>query len=290
LRSKELQWNVFVGGFSLLDGARSLMMHIQFRSLVTLILLGCAPAFGAETPGDGDIAKPAPAQAKTGEKPAAKAKTTEAKAEGSKTDRPAAKLGKTGSAWSRSTYVSVVREHAGLPTLIVNYRWKVHSQASVELRLVPGKAAGDAAPTPLYFVSDFFRGPAKEKIYHSLDLADRGTTASFIKEKTEFKIIGEKNLLGRASIMVLPFNPKSSLDSQDEEAWDRPAIAYPLLDAWAVGDSMLAFDLPREVSYKSEIDKFPRTLKAFSRPGKLHVWFLRGDKVLWENVLDWPGD
>jgi len=265
-------------------------MRTYLRSLVAIFVMGCVPALGAEASDEGDAAKPAPAQGKTVAKPAAIAKTPDVKPDDSKAGRPAPTKGKARAPGSQGTYVSVVKEHAGLPTLAVNYRWKVHAQASVEVRLVTGKAAGDSAPTPLYFLSDFFRGAAKQKIYHCLDQADRGTTDSFIKEKTEYKIVGAKNHLGRASIMVLPFNPKSPTDAQDEDAWDRPTAVFPLLDAWALGDNVLALDLPVEVSYKSESDKFPRTLKAFSRPGKLHVWFLRGDKVLWANAVDWPGE
>ena len=46
------------------------------------------------------------------------------------------------------------------------------------------------------------------------------------------------------------------------------------LDSWAINDQMLSLDLARHVFIKS---------------GKLFVWFLRGDKVLWEEKIDWPG-
>ena len=55
---------------------------------------------------------------------------------------------------------------------------------------------------------------------------------------------------------------------------DRSDIVFPQLDVWAVDEGHLNFDLPPDV---------------FEKPGKLFVWFLRGNRLLWEEQVDWPG-
>ena len=51
------------------------------------------------------------------------------------------------------------------------------------------------------------------------------------------------------------------------------AVFYPP-DAWAINDRLLLLDLPRD---------------SFDKPGKLYIWFLRGDRILWQEELMWPG-
>ena len=41
-------------------------------------------------------------------------------------------------------------------------------------------------------------------------------------------------------------------------------------------------------AFRAYTAKWP-TLFTDNKPGKLQVWFLRGDVVLWEEQLDWPG-
>ena len=41
-----------------------------------------------------------------------------------------------------------------------------------------------------------------------------------------------------------------------------------------LGDHLLSLDLPRD---------------RFAQAGLLHVWFLRSNRVLWEETLPWPG-
>jgi hypothetical protein len=188
-----------------------------------------------------------------------------------------------------AVYTSIVQDRPGQQTLVVHYRWKAHARASIEVRLVPPQRAEKVMVSPLYFYGDYFKGKAEEKFYRCLDAAERGATDSFLKDKIDFKIVAERNSLGRAAAVVLPFNPKAPRDRGNEDTWNRPTILFPLLAPWAIDDRTLALDLPRDVPYKAESDELEKRLQAFSRPGRLHVWFLRGDKVLWEDQLDWPG-
>ena len=186
-----------------------------------------------------------------------------------------------------TSYVTLVRERSGQQTLAIHYRWNVHSQASVEVRLMPADAPA-ANVAPLYFVREYFKGDVSRKIYHCLDAAEGHETAdSFTKDKLDFQIIGRRNALDRPAVLILPHvqpekpsdkaadkAPKNPSDKAVESA-DSPRAVFPLLDAWALNDRSLSLELPRET---------------FATAGQLHVWFLRSDRVLWEETVPWPGD
>lgn len=196
---------------------------------------------------------------------------------------------KRGTPPGTAKHASIAQQRAGKQTLMIHYLWKAHARASIEVRLAPGERAEKVLVSPLHFYSDYFKGAAEEKFYRCLDGADRGATDSYRKDKTDFKIVAERNPLGHPAAVVFPINPKAPRDREHEDDWSRPIIIFPLLAPWAIDDRTLSLDLPRDVSYQAESDELEKRLQAFSRPGKLHVWFLRGDKVLWEEQLDWPG-
>ena len=79
--------------------------------------------------------------------------------------------------------------------------------------------------------------------------------------------MGAKNSLGRTAVSVVPYN-------EGEDPEQRPGAVFLQLDAWSINDHSLSLDLPREV---------------FKAKGTLFVWFLRGEKVLWEERISWPG-
>ena len=164
--------------------------------------------------------------------------------------------------------VAVVKEHTGRQVLAIHYPWKVHEKASIEVRLMPGKRAEGTSVVPVFFVAEHCKGELKQKLYRYLDAAaDTGITDSFTKDKMVYQIVAERNSLGRPSLHVLPYNEGSTPDQ-------RPGAVFLQLDCWAINDRMLSLDMPRDVFVKS---------------GKLSVWFLRGDKVVWEEKIDWPG-
>ena len=113
------------------------------------------------------------------------------------------------------------------------------------------------------------------KVYKCLDLAEQGESMdSFVKDKVAFRIVARRNSLGRPAALVIPE------DKGDEKRAEEPGSAAPrravflLLDCWAVNDRLLNLDLPRDT---------------FSEPGLLHVWFMRGERVMWEETVPWPG-
>ncbi len=60
------------------------------------------------------------------------------------------------------------------------------------------------------------------------------------------------------------------MDSPDPN----PAAAYLQLDTWAVDQETLSLDLARD---------------EFAKSGTLFVWFFRGNQVVWEEQIRWPG-
>jgi hypothetical protein len=174
------------------------------------------------------------------------------------------------------TEIAVIRGRGGRKTLAIEYPWKAHQNASVEVRLVPAERAEGTFVTPLDFYGQFLSHGAEKtsynvdlqaKIYRCLDHAEEGLTETFAKDRMGFKIVGRRNSLGHPSVYVLAYNEGKTPE-------DRADVVFPQLDTWAVADNRLSLDLPPEV---------------FARPGKLFVWFLRGDRLLWEEQVDWPG-
>jgi len=167
-----------------------------------------------------------------------------------------------------TSFVSLVTQQTGDPALIVRYPWKVHQRPSVEIRLVRGAGADLSEVRPLYFVKEFFKGVMTVNVYHCQDRAAGVPLSRPLKEKgIEFEILGRRNALGRPAVSVARRVPS-----------DDPApgsgLVFCLLPAWAVDERLLHLELPP---------------KYFAPPGKLYVWFLRDDEVLWEQMLDWPG-
>ena len=189
---------------------------------------------------------------------------------------PASRAGKL-NLKTHPTLVAVLRGHGGRHTLSIQYRWKVHEDASVEVRLLSANRAEGTFVTPLDFVGQYLARGTKQtsydmdlrqKVYRCLDHADDpGMTETFAKDKMDFRIVGQRNSLGHPAVYVLASN-------EGKSAEERADIVFLHLDAWAVADDRLSLDLPPTV---------------FEKPGKLFVWFLRGNRLLWEEQVPWPG-
>ncbi|MGD0899647.1 MAG: hypothetical protein ABR915_17590, partial [Thermoguttaceae bacterium] len=192
-------------------------------------------------------------------------------------ENPAAPPPHTGklSLKTHPTLVTVIEGRGGRKTLAIEYRWKVHAGASVEVRLVPADRAEGTFVTPLDFVGEYLKSSSppkaaeadlQRKIYHCLDRAgDEGLTETFEKDKMAFRIVGRRNSLGRGAVSVLAY----PVGKTPEERAD---IVFLELSSWAVADDRLNLDLPPEV---------------FAKRGTLFVWFLRGNRLLWEEQVGW---
>ena len=160
---------------------------------------------------------------------------------------------------NRTSFVSLVRAR-GQQTLMIDYRWKLHPDASVEVRLLPADA-GAATVSPLYFVSEYLKGDVSRKVFHCLDAADtREAVESFTEDKIDFQVIGLRNSLGRPAVLVLARDVPPPSHGKQSKPVESPKAVFVLLDCLALGDHSLSLDLPRD---------------RFAQAGLLHVWFLR---------------
>jgi hypothetical protein len=182
----------------------------------------------------------------------------------------------------RPTSIAVLAAPDGRKTLNIHFLWSLITDPSVEVRLVPEAEAkgpglsrpapfpaveGKIAVAPIYF-HDQLKGRVREELYHCLDQADHGgKTYSFTKDKIVYNMIGSRNSLGRQGVHV-------KVSNETPTKSDMPAAVFLQLDTWAVDKDTLSLELARD---------------QFAEPGTLFVWFFRGDKVLWEEQIRWPG-
>lgn len=164
--------------------------------------------------------------------------------------------------------ISLMERRSGDRVLLVGYPWKVHRRPSVEVRLVTDKDADASKLRPLFFAHEYFEGEVRVSVYQCEDeAASVPVRKSVTLEEVAFEILGRRNSLGRPSACVVHRFPT------DDPAPGAAAV-FCLLRPWALDTRLLQLDLPREY---------------FAGRGKMHVWFLRGGRILWHQTLDWPG-
>lgn len=265
------------------------MKHL-FRSLLLNLPLFLAPVvlWGADAKPKTAGTVP-PAGGATADQPVASQGPAESKpdtdADANRPKRP--KMG------ARPTSIAIIPERGGLKTLTIHFRWSLFPNSSVEVRLLPdpepkgdtsSEPKGDTGGTatsnlqaekvtgvtvsPIYF-AEHLKGTVRDALYTCLDHpGEGGRTHSFTKDKIVYKMIGRRNALGNQGVHV-------QVHAEDSKASDEyPAAAYLQLDTWAVDKETLSLDLDRD---------------EFAKPGRIFVWFFRGDQVVWEEQLRWPG-
>jgi len=220
-----------------------------------------------------------------------KADSDAEKADPDKTDSEKPKRRKIS---SRPTSMDVISLPGGLKTVNVHFRWSLYPNASIEVRLVPGANPKGITVSPIYF-REHLKAPVLDALYTCLDHpGEGGRTHSFTKDKIVYKMIGRRNSLGSQGVhvSVLPEDadtlqrspPKAPppgarvgtlprLGDSDSQQIN-PAAAFLQLDTWAVNPETLSLDLARD---------------EFAQSGTLFVWFFRGDQVVWEEQIHWPG-
>jgi hypothetical protein len=192
----------------------------------------------------------------------------DAEAGNADSDKPDADQPKRPKTGSRPTSMSIIPVPGGQKTLAIHFRWSLYPNGSVEVRLVPGPDPKGATVAPIYF-SEHLHGTVRKALYTCLDHpGEGGRTHSFTKNKIVYDMIGRRNSLGNQGVHV----QVHAEDSKGPEA--NPAAAYLQLDTWAVDPETLSLDLARD---------------EFARSGTLFVWFFRGDQVVWEEQIRWPG-
>jgi hypothetical protein len=174
----------------------------------------------------------------------------------------------------RPTAIDVITEHGGKKGLSIHFRWSLYPNSSVEVRLAPGldnNGADNKGATlaPVYF-AEHLKGKVRDELFKCLDhTGDGGYSYSFSKDKISYKMIGRRNSLDKQGVHVA-VSPEETKKGVEEN----PAAAYLQLDTWAVDLESLSLDLERD---------------EFAKPGTLFVWFFRGEQVVWEEQIRWPG-
>ncbi|NQU23588.1 MAG: hypothetical protein HQ567_20085 [Candidatus Nealsonbacteria bacterium] len=175
--------------------------------------------------------------------------------------------------------ISVRQLRGGRTTLRIKYPWKAYTQPSIEVRLVTSRKADAGDVRPLLFVGNFMKGELKVKIYRATDDAATGTVILPITEKElDMDILGGRNALGKPAICIARQVP------EDDPARGAGAV-FPQLSSWALDDHTLYLNLPG----KATAPVLGAAKTYFAPAGKLHVWFLRGNEVVWREEIEWKG-
>lgn len=189
--------------------------------------------------------------------------------------------GKPASSDPNRKHVEVSTYPKDKPVLIVEYPWKAHSKASVEVRLLreddPATPEWEDDPDtsevrPLAFVGRIMKGEVMLAAFRAQDLDMETTVTKTFHYKDrdyeiDYSIVAEKNHLGNsAGKIIFPGKP--------ETAEPMPRVIYYPLEPWAADRDTLRLELPPE---------------HFAKPGRVRVWFFRDDNILWWQTVAWPG-
>jgi hypothetical protein len=169
---------------------------------------------------------------------------------------------------SAPNYVSINRSSSGENMLLVKYPWSTHAKASIEVRLVTEKKDYSARAKPTRFMANYFNAETAKHVFRLEDEAlKRPANEKIEAGGMKWDIIGHSNHLGQAAVWIV-----NKLDPENDATGAAAVLCKP--DPWSINDRTLLIDLPREF---------------FDKPGKMYVWFLRGDQILWQNEVMWPG-
>jgi hypothetical protein len=165
--------------------------------------------------------------------------------------------------------ISVIQDQSDAPILVVKYPWSTHPQASIEVCLLPKDVPDSPAIRPLDLTGRLARDKDRKlmkAVYKCQDdAASTPTAVSVTDGDLNFDILGNRNSVGSAGVAV-----GWKTLTPDHKAIHRSA--FYRLESWAADNDTLMLDLPPE---------------HFCRPGTLKVWLLRGDEVVWSEMLPW---
>jgi hypothetical protein len=176
------------------------------------------------------------------------------------------------------------------PMLEIQCPWKQYTKPSVEVRLLLPDENDTPEVRPLAFVGVVMKGELTNAVYKAReDVSETPFVRSFPSSEGEFQVFGFKNQLQREAIHIvfLPATagPNGGKASQATAAAQATAPAdaqtpapvrttFYFLNAWAIDSETLRLELPA---------------KHYGKAGRLRVWFLRDDSVLWQQTVPWPG-
>jgi hypothetical protein len=167
----------------------------------------------------------------------------------------------------KTSFVSLIKQRDGDLILVIEYPWKVHARTSIEVRLVTGENPKPVEAPPMRFLQTRMKGKVTEAVHYCLDRsAEVEQRKPFKADGLDFEILGRRSAMEKPSVCIV--------QRMGDKSVPGTAAAMLMLHSWAINEKLLYLDLPRE---------------EFSDAGKLHVWLLRGDTVLWKETVDWPG-
>jgi hypothetical protein len=169
---------------------------------------------------------------------------------------------------TKAPYAEITRLPTGKPIVAIHFPWRIYSRPSIEIRWLADDEPDTGEIRPLQFVADMMKGEITSEVYAGREKAWEVSVKKTLKiHDRQFEILGARNLLAKPAVTVL-FPAR-------EVGLDRPARAvFFLLDSWAADGHTLWLELPAE---------------HFSQPGRIRIWFYRGDTILWWKTLAWPG-
>ena len=168
-----------------------------------------------------------------------------------------------------ASHVSLLPSPKGGNALLVEYPWQTHRQASLEICVVPNMAETALPRRPLRLVSSHVRGDAKADYYRAWDRGSAGAAVrSLPLGDATWDLIAGINWRGTSGVCA---TRKIFEKDAVTATW---AVFWPL-EPWSVDSRELRLELPPG---------------QFREAGQMHVWFLRGEKVLWQQRLSWPGE
>lgn len=172
--------------------------------------------------------------------------------------------------------VSLFREPGGKLILMVDYPWKVHAKPSMEVRLLGKGEPDDLEVRPMYFRWKYMRGTTTVAVYRCQDECENVPTSAPVRQDdVEFEVLGDRNALGTPAVCIAREVVRKEATARGAPAMQPgAAAAFPLLKPWAVSKALLYLDLPEAY---------------FAEAGRMRVWFLRDDRVVWSEDVSWPG-
>lgn len=176
---------------------------------------------------------------------------------------------------SGATPVVVVdRNSIGLPVLKITYSWTRHSRPSIQMTLLTDAQGNIESLQPLPFrgeaALDLWSSQVKrlhQPIFPS-SAVTVGTTSALLEYDD-----GKRLLTVRGSDNALK---KPSAYGYDEK--DGSRVVFYMLDNWSDVRGNFQVDL-------SDLDLLPK----YHEAGRLRVWLLDQEKVVWSQTVAWPG-
>ena len=166
------------------------------------------------------------------------------------------------------SHLRIFRPYSGNQILVVNYPWRQHARASIEVQWLAEGEPEPANTRPLGFVAGYVKGDVGVDVERCRTAGENlPTTIARSKGDLDFEINAKRNSLGVSAAWV-------------DFHWKRPDAktetrsAFCLLESWALDGRTLYLDLP------------PRF---YDQPGKLRLWMLRGKDTVWLETIPWPG-